>query len=201
MPAHLGIADVLGSGLALGTQFLPKAGVEFLARRGMGRAAVWDKMSATTKGRATIKEANGGHSHGGYLTPSGAAALLEKQRQSREIHCDDYQSYRQALDGFKYAGMNIWPEKGYDYVDTIVKLNEGSGYDMKGHEHFKEEWELYLKQGTAFDSVVHDFLSRGWSVVLIKGLERHVSQLIRIEATTSHKTKSGKKLVILWTST
>ncbi len=202
MPAHITLKDRIASGVALGTQFLPERGRGVANSMGLSRGPAWQHLQTTEKGRNVIKSVQGGHLRGGYITPGGAVGLLERERAHREIHCHDYQTYRQALDDIHRGTDNdsSWRKRGGDFASRITNLS-GEGYDEKAHDHYKDEWRLYLKAGTVFDAEVKGFLDRNWTILLIKGREKRAKQLRRIEATKNHATSSGQKLVILWTST
>ena len=199
MPAHIGISDQLNWGLGVALQGA-SGGVQNAVRMmgfqdAFATSQLRGHMARTAKGRSALNRGEDGD-YDADLTWSEAKALLERQRDRREIRCDSYAAYRTRLDAFKNAGADIFHKKGHGLAASIVLLKSSEGYHEKDHENFQEEWKLYLGPNTTFDGCVRQFFSEGWVVTLIKGTGRHFEQLKRIEAS-----KKGKSLRILWTAT
>jgi hypothetical protein len=198
MPAHIGIGEQLNWGLGVALQGA-SGGVQNAVRRmgfedAFATAHLRENLARTSKGRNVLNRGEDGD-YDSDLTWSEGKGLLERQRAKREIPCDSYAAYRTQLNAFKSAGAGIFHKKAYGVALSMVKLTTSEGYHEKDHENFKEEWTLYLSPDTYFDGCVKQFLSEGWVVTLIKGKDRHVDQLKRIEAS-----KKGKTLKILWTA-
>jgi hypothetical protein len=198
MPAHIGIGDQLNWGLGVALQGASGGVLRAVARIGFQDAAATaylrENLAKTTKGRSVLNRGEDGD-YDSDMTWSEAKNLLERQRNKREIHCDSYAVYRSRLNEFKSAGAGSFPKKSYGVALSIVKLTSSEGYHEKDHEDFKEEWTLYLSPDTYFDGCVKQFFNEGWVVTLIKGRDRHVEQLKRIEAS-----KKGKAVKLLWTA-
>jgi hypothetical protein len=199
MPAHIGIGQKLDWGLGVALQGASDGVLGAVAMMGFKDAAaittLRGHMAMTKKGREVLNRGEDGD-YDADLTWSEAKMLMERQRAKREIHCSSYADYRSALDAFKSGGRDIFPQKAYGVARSIVELKSTDGYNEKDHDNFKQEWTLYLGPNTCFEQCVQQFLNEGWLVTLIKGTDRHVLQLKRIEAK-----KKGKSLRILWTAT
>lgn len=187
MPAHISIGDGFNAAGRFVNQALPG--------------------KYQTRGTFLTLEARSQKNHS-WISPAFASSIPGMMRNSRETVCTTYDQYRAELDtkyftkGAKGKGDGAYPwfrevgdPRGVDTFNLALgALGDGKErWDISGYQHFKKEWDLYLKKGTCFDLNVRARLLYGDTVTLIKRRgEARINQLKRIEANTAGK------VIILW---
>lgn len=171
MPAHIGLVDSL------------RYGVGYLDQ----------KTQVTRKGWQISQHCKvEGFSHAGIAD---VARLAQDRRSRREQDCPDFAAYRTAmnnLDPKGKAGADLFTVRKFTRDVKQVDTNPNEG-QLKW---FRNEWDLYLKPGTAFDQIVQGFFHSGWTVTLIMHKAPRAKQLKRIEGT-----KPGARFPkLLWSS-
>jgi hypothetical protein len=188
MPAHHGIADLVGVHFAALLQKAPFKSVRKLSNWGY----LFEEFKTTPKGREILFD---GDTDRTKVTGADGRRMLKQMRIKREHRFAGYNEYREYLDALNPrtpSGRKVWEEARGHLADVIRKLDSGSQYDEKGHEGFKEEWDLFLKPGTPFDQIIQLFADR-WQIIGITH-QYGSSRLKRLEGK-----KPRKSTHILWT--
>ena len=118
-----------------------------------------------------------------------AAELYEKRKESLESRNTTFDNYRD----FRFHANRFDPNK--QETTSAAKVNAGAYFEAVD----QNEWDLYLKPGTAFDNTVKATLDKkeGWTVTFVS--EKHHQrrkELKRLEA----KRGLGHMSITLWSA-